>query len=63
MICSEAGSVGFLAVLVSGRPGHRWDKGESGDGVRQRGGTIWVGSGAGRDTGPGLKAGRTKAAT
>ena len=54
--------MGVSEVVGIGRPGNIGDERESGGGVRHRGGAMQGGSGAGRDAGTGLRAGRTKVA-
>ena len=63
MIFLDAGSVGVLLVVGEGRPGLRGVEGDSVVGVGQRGGAMQGGSGAGRESGPGMRAGRTEVST
>ena len=59
-ICSEVGSLGLLEVMVAGGNLLRRGEGKSGDGVRQRGLEVRIGSGAGGDDVQDLKSRNTK---
>ena len=62
-MCLEAGSVGVLEVLQSGRTRHKEGKCERGSIFVRGGGAIRGGSDTGRYAGIVLKAGRTTVVT
>ena len=61
-VCLEAVSVGVSAVVGAGSLVPGGGKGDNSDRVGRRRGEIWVGNGAGRDSGPGMRMGLTKVA-